>query len=47
MKLEKYTQGQAIITYGGSGTHYYILSKGNVQVVIYHPGTDCKDPDLS
>ena len=47
MKPEKYVQGQYIITYGTIGTHYYILSKGRVQVVLYQPNTDAKDPDLA
>ena len=46
MQHEKYNDGDVIIRYGDEGTHYFILSKGTVQAIIYKPGTDAKDPQL-
>jgi len=47
MKPEKFSAGQNLITYGDEGTHYYILAKGSVKVIVYEPGTDAKDPELA
>ena len=47
MQLQKYKVSENIITYGDQGTHYYILSKGTVKVIVYHPGTDPKDSELT
>ena len=46
MKPEKFLKKDKIIMYGDEGLTYYILSKGNVKVSVYKPGTDPKDPDL-
>lgn len=46
MKVKKYSVGEKIITYGGDGKEYYILSKGKVKVIVYKPKTDYNDPDL-
>ena len=46
MKKENFTKKDTIIRYGDMGTKYYILSKGNVKVTVYKPGTDPKDENL-
>lgn len=46
MKIQTYKRKERIITYGDSGTHYFILSKGSVQVIVYKPGTNPNDPDI-
>lgn len=46
MKIEKFLKKDKIITFGDEGLTYYILSKGNVKVSVYKPGTDPKNPDL-
>jgi len=35
MKPQKFKKGELIIKYGDQGTLYYILSKGNVKVMVY------------
>jgi CRP-like cAMP-binding protein len=47
MKPQKFTKGELIIKYGDHGTLYYILSKGNVKVMVYNQGTDPNDPQIS
>ena len=47
MKIENYKGGDTVIKYGDSGTHYFILSKGTVKVIVYKPGTKPDDPDLA
>ena len=44
MRPQKYAQGEKIITYGGEGTCYYVLSKGSVKVILYQDGTPANDP---
>mgnify|MGYP002634752550 CR=1 FL=1 len=46
MKPERYKKNDVIIRYGDEGTHFYILVKGNVKVLVYKPQTDPKDPEL-
>lgn len=46
MKKEYFKKNSVIITYGDVGTHYYILSKGNVKVTVYHSGTSPFDKNL-
>ena len=46
MKKELFSKNDTIIKYGDMGTKYYILSKGNVKVTVYKPGTDPKDENL-
>ena len=46
MKPEVFKKGSNIIKYGDHGTHYYVLSKGSVRVVVYKKGTPYDDPDL-
>lgn len=29
------------------GSEYYILDKGNVEILVYKPGTDPEDPKIS
>ena len=46
MKPQKFAKGQVLIRYGDVGEHYFILSRGNVQVTVYQKGTPADDPDL-
>lgn len=46
MMPEQYAPGSEIIRYGDSGTHYYILAKGQVKVIVYQPGTAANDKEL-
>ena len=46
MKPEVFQPGATIIKYGDFGQLYYILSKGQVKVMIYETGADPNDPHL-
>lgn len=40
MQKEQFSKGELIIKYGDIGHKYYILSKGNIKVIVYNKGTD-------
>lgn len=46
MQVQTFAEGQQIITYGDAGIHYYILTKGNVKVIVYQKGASPADPNL-
>lgn len=46
MQPRTFKDGETIIKYGDTGYEYYILSKGEVNVHIYHPNTDPTDPNI-
>ena len=46
MKPVKFLKKEIIIRYGDIGSTYYILSKGNVKVTVYQPGTRANSPNL-
>ena len=46
MYLKKYSRNELIIKYGDLGHEYYILDKGQVEVIVYKDKTDPNDPDL-
>ena len=45
MSKMKFRAGEEIIKYGDIGQEYYVLAKGNCDVIVYSAGTDPKDPD--
>lgn len=47
MFARKFTAGQSIIRYGEMGSEYFVLSKGQVRVTVYQPGTNPFDPKLA
>lgn len=46
MQGVEYGDGEVIIRYGDIGKEYFLLRQGEVTVVLYHNGTDPKDPYL-
>jgi len=46
MQPQTYREGETIIKFGDIGSLYYILSKGDVKVIVYKKGTDPNDPDI-
>ena len=47
MKPQIFQKGELIIKYGDSGAEYFILAKGDVQVIVYKNGTSPTDPQLA
>lgn len=47
MKPETFKKDELLIEYGDQGSTYFILSKGNVMVIVYEKGTDPSDPLLA
>ena len=46
MKPQQFQPKDVLIRYGDVGKHYFILSKGQVKVTVYAPGTPADDPKL-
>jgi signal-transduction protein with cAMP-binding, CBS, and nucleotidyltransferase domain len=44
MYQKQYVKGDFIIRYGDMGSEYYVLEKGNVEVIVYKEGTEPSDP---
>ena len=47
MFARKFKAGQNIIRYGEMGSEYFVLSKGQVRVTVYQPGTNTGDARLA
>lgn len=43
----KYKSGDVICKYGDKGEEYFLLSKGEVKVIVYNDGVRPKDPKLN
>lgn len=44
MYKKQYYKDDCIIQYGDLGSEYYVLEKGNVEVIVYKEGTEPSDP---
>lgn len=47
MFVRNFSAGQSIIRYGEMGSQYFVLSKGQVRVTVYQPGTNAADPEIA
>ena len=47
MFVRNFKAGQSIIRYGEMGSEYFVLSKGQVRVTVYKPGTNAFDPNIA
>eukprot|EP00352_Strombidinopsis_acuminata_P003771 CAMPEP_0176385624 /NCGR_PEP_ID=MMETSP0126-20121128/35299_1 /TAXON_ID=141414 ORGANISM="Strombidinopsis acuminatum, Strain SPMC142" /NCGR_SAMPLE_ID=MMETSP0126 /ASSEMBLY_ACC=CAM_ASM_000229 /LENGTH=137 /DNA_ID=CAMNT_0017752097 /DNA_START=370 /DNA_END=783 /DNA_ORIENTATION=+ len=41
-----FKKDEIIIRYGDMGNEYFVMIKGSVEVTVYNPGTNPKDPKL-
>jgi len=46
MVKTEFKSGEIIIRYGDIGTEYFLLRSGEVEVLVYEPGTDPNDISL-
>lgn len=46
MRPRQFKVGDLIIRYGDIGSEYFILSKGQVKVIVYQKGTDPNDNEI-
>lgn len=46
MQQRSYKDGELVIKYGDVGNEYFILDKGQVDIIVYKEGTSASDPEL-
>lgn len=46
MRPRTFKESELIIKYGDVGSEYFILSKGQVKVIVYKKDTDPNDPEI-
>ena len=47
MSSRDYNSGEKIIKYGDVGDEFFILEKGEIEVLVYNQGAKPNDPNLA